>query len=83
MGQNRKVRQGRNKNKLDSIRFEEKFKAPLEKVEPKTPIFPNYDFKSEVQKDFGNEKRLLWVELIIILGIIVFALIRSFFLFGF
>ena len=79
MGQNRKIGKSRNKNKLKNADL---FDAamPLEKVAPKSPQFPNYDFKTEVKKDFDNEKRLLWAEIIVLLGILFFTLCRSYLL---
>lgn len=80
MGQNRKVGKSRNKNKLGKENqdfFELQVTAPLERVEPLSPVFPNYDFKAEVQKDAEKEELLLWKELIILFGILVFALLRG------
>ncbi len=80
MGQNRKVRKSRHKNKLDEIKadnlFEISVAAPLEKVEPKPPMFPNYDFYLEVKNDAANERRLFFAEFIVLGGIVLFVVIR-------
>jgi hypothetical protein len=80
MGQNRKVGKSRHKNKLGEINTDDLFEitvaAPLEKVEPKPPMFPNYDFKLEVKKDAANERRLFFAEFIVLGGIVLFVVIR-------
>lgn len=54
MGQNRKIRKSRNKNKLKVENrdfLDLSVSAPLEKIEPIIPRFPNYDFKIELERD--------------------------------
>jgi hypothetical protein len=80
MGQNRKVGKSRHKNKLETVKTDDLFEitvaAPLEKVEPKPPMFPNYDFYLEVKKDAANERRLFFAEFIILGGIALLVVIR-------
>jgi hypothetical protein len=40
-------------------------------------LMPNYEFSAEVQKDWKNEKRLLFGEIAVISGIIIFAILRA------
>jgi hypothetical protein len=86
MGQNRKIRKSRNKNKLKVENrdfLDLSVSAPLEKIEPIIPRFPNYDFKIELERDAKNEKRLLWSEIIVLLGITAFVILRSYILSSF
>ncbi len=86
MGQNGKVRKSRNKNKLKVENrdfLDLSVSAPLEKIEPIIPRFPNYDFKIELERDAKNEKRLLWSEIIVLLGITAFVILRSYILSSF
>lgn len=83
MGQNRKVRQSRDKNKLKTVQLdsiETSVASPLEKVERQSPMFPNYEFRAEVEKDTNNEKRLFWAELIILLSIFGLVVLRGYLL---
>jgi hypothetical protein len=80
MGQNRKVRKSRNKNKLDV--FLPPVLAPIEKYKPKPISLPNYNFRSEVEKDAKAEERLLYAEIVVLIGILGFSILRSMLLAG-
>ncbi len=40
-------------------------------------LMPNYEFSAEVQNDWKNEKRLLFGEIFVVSGIIIFAIVRA------
>jgi hypothetical protein len=40
-------------------------------------LMPDYEFSAEVRKDWKNEKRLLFGEIAVISGIIIFAILRA------
>lgn len=82
MGQNGKIWKSRDKNELkfgETAGFiKEQINSPVIKAETKSSVMPNYNFKAEVAKDAGSENRLLWAEIIIVGGIVLFAVIRHF-----
>lgn len=76
MGQNRKIREGRDQNELE---FVDIFNLSAIQ-ESKKERFPNYDFQTELANDAKNEKKLLYAEILVIFGIIIVVLLRAFLL---
>jgi hypothetical protein len=78
MGQDRKIRESRHQDELNLERIADDGRLVV--TDSPKISFSGYDFKTELEGDARNERRLLWAEVLIVGGIIGFVLLRNYLL---